>query len=109
MINLTAFAVSTVIRTIDNPLNGIIPNFSIFGAEFTQLWQKLLAGVWGIAIIVTIVYLILGIGAMATASGINANPMAHAEGRKKALGAAIALGVLAALAVIVGAILTFVG
>ena len=95
----TAFA-------IDNPLNNVLPNFTIFGAEFTQLWQKLIAGIWGIAIVLAVVYLILGITSMATASGPGANPMAHAEGRKKALMAAIALGALAALAVIVGAVLT---
>lgn len=91
---------------IDNPLNNVLPNFTIFGAEFTQLWQKLIAGIWGIAIVLAVVYLILGITSMATASGPSANPMAHAEGRKKALMAAIALGALAALAVIVGAVLT---
>lgn len=94
------------IAAIDNPLNNILPNFTIFGAEFTQLWQKLIAGIWGIAIIVAVIYLILGITSMATASGPSANPIAHAEGRKKALMAAIALGALAALAVIVGAVLT---
>lgn len=91
---------------IDNPLNNVLPNFTIFGAEFTQLWQKLIAGIWGIAIILAVIYLILGLTSMATASGPSANPMAHAEGRKKALMAAIALGALAALAVIVGAVLT---
>ena len=91
---------------IDNPLNNVLPNFTIFGAEFTQLWQKLIDGIWGIAIVLAVVYLILGITSMATASGPSANPMAHAEGRKKAVMAAIALGALAALAVIVGAVLT---
>ena len=28
----------TMVPTIDNPLNGILPNFSIFGVEFTSLW-----------------------------------------------------------------------
>ena len=93
---------------IPNPLDHILPNFTIFGAQFTDLWQKLIAGLWGLAIIVAVVYLILGVGSMAAASGVNANPMAHAEGRRKAIGAAIALAILAALAVIVGAILSAV-
>lgn len=93
---------------VPNPLNNIVPNFTIFGTEFTQLWQKLIAGLWGLAIIVAVVYLILGVGAMAAASGVSANPMAHAEGRRKAIGAAIAIAVLAALGVIVGAILNIV-
>lgn len=98
----------TLAASISNPLDHILPNFTIFGAQFTQLWQKLIAGLWGLAIIVAVVYLILGVGSMAAASGVNANPMAHAEGRRKAIGAAISLAVLAALAVIVGAILNAV-
>ncbi|GAA0990003.1 hypothetical protein [Subtercola frigoramans] len=96
------------VASIDNPLNGILPDFSIFGVQFTELWQKLVAGIWAIAIVIAVIYLIMGVGSMASASGVNANPMAHAEGRKKATNAAIALGILAALAVIVGAILAVV-
>lgn len=99
----------TPMLQIANPLDHILPNFTVFGAEFTQLWQKLLAAIWGIAILVAVVYLILGMLSMATASGPAANPMAHAEGRKKAVMAALALGCLAALAVIVGAVLTLAG
>jgi phosphatidylglycerophosphate synthase len=97
-----------VLAAVPNPLDKIVPDFTIFGAQFTQLWQKLVAGLWGLAIIVAVVYLILGVGSMAAASGVNANPMAHAEGRRKAIGAALALAVLAALGVIVGAILAAV-
>jgi hypothetical protein len=94
--------------TIDNPLDGLIPDFSFGGAKFTQLWQKLITAVWGIAILASIVYLALGLVSMAGASGTtNPNPQQHAEGRKKALWAGISLAGLAALAVIVGAILTF--
>ena len=105
---MSVTSIAVLAATVPNPLDKIVPNFTIFGTEFTQLWQKLIAGVWGLAIIVAVVYLILGVGSMAAASGVNANPMAHAEGRRKAIGAAIAIGVLAALGVIVGAILNVV-
>ena len=105
---MTADRLAVVAAAVPNPLDHILPNFTIFGTEFTQLWQKLIAGLWGLAIIVAVVYLILGVGAMAAASGVSANPMAHAEGRRKAIGAAIAIAVLAALGVIVGAILNIV-
>lgn len=105
---MSASSIIVLAATVPNPLDNIVPNFTIFGAQFTQLWQKLIAGLWGLAIIVAVVYLILGVGSMAAASGVNANPMAHAEGRRKAIGAAIAIGVLAALGVIVGAILNIV-
>ena len=53
---------------MQNPLDGILPDFSIFGAEFTQLWQKLLAGLWGLGIILAVVFLIISIVKMASAS-----------------------------------------
>jgi hypothetical protein len=93
---------------IQNPVDGLLPDFQFGGAEFTQLWQKLLAAVWALAIIVAIFYLITGLVAMAGASNdMNPNPQAHALGRAKALGAFIALVGLAALAVIVGVTLSF--
>lgn len=95
---------------IDNPLDGLIPDFSFGGSEFTELWQKLITAIWGIAILISIVYLALGLVSMAGASGdANPNPQQHAQGRKKALWAAVSLAGLAALALIVGAILSFVG
>lgn len=93
---------------IDNPLDGVVPDFTIFGADFTALWQKLLAGAWALAIVVAVVYVILGVVQMASASG-SQNPGAHAEGRKKAGTAFIALCILAALAVLVGAVFAFFG
>lgn len=97
-----------IATAIDNPLDGVLPDFSIFGAEFTELWQKLVAGVWALALIAAIVYLILGIAEMGKA-GASENPNQHKEGRKKFITALIALGCLAALAVIVGAVLTIFG
>lgn len=94
--------------TIDNPLNGILPNFTIFGIQFTQLWQKLLAGAWGLAIVFAIVYLVFAIASMATATA-GSNPMEYKTGRTKAVWAGISLGLLAALGVIVGGILAVFG
>ncbi len=96
------------IHTIDNPLNGILPNFGIFGVQFTQLWQKLLAGAWGMAIVVAIVFLVIGLTSMATATA-GSNPMDYKIGRTKAIWAAISLGLLAALVVLVGGILAVFG
>jgi hypothetical protein len=97
-----------VLPTIENPLNGILPNFSIFGVEFTQLWQKLVAGIWAIAIILAIVFLIVGVGQMAAASS-GGNPSAYKDARTQAMWSGVSLGILAALSVIVGAILAFFG
>lgn len=93
---------------IANPLDGIIPDFSFGGQEFTALWQKLIAALWAIGILVAIGYLIFGIVAMSGASGeTNPNPQAHSQGRRKAVWAGVALATLAGLAIIVGAVLSF--
>jgi hypothetical protein len=93
---------------IPNPLNGILPDFTVFGAQFTALWQKLLAGVWGIAIVVSVVFVIVGIVEMGGASNTQ-NPQDYKHGRKRVVVAGVSLGCLAALAVIVGAVLAVFG
>ena len=90
--------------TIPNPLNGILPDFSVFGTDFDQLWQKLIAGLWAICIIIAIAYLILGVTAMGKAS-TGGNPQEYKIGRTQAIWSGISLAGLAAIAVIVGAIL----
>lgn len=101
---MTITDVLTVVHTIDNPLNGILPDFSIFGVQFTQLWQKVIAGLWGLGIIAAVIFVLLGVTHMAAATS-GGNPSAYKDARNQALWAGISLGVLAALAVIVGAIL----
>ena len=67
---------------MDNPLDGILPDFSIFGAEFTELWQKLLAGLWGIAILLAVVFVIMGVTRMASASA-GGNPNEYLDGKMR--------------------------
>ncbi|SIO30389.1 pilin [Agromyces cerinus] len=101
---------SIIIRAgeIENPMDGILPDFGAFGVEFTELWQKLLAGLWGIGIILAVIFLIIGVVKMASASN-GGNPNEYKTARTQAMWAGISLGVLAALAVIVGAILALFG
>lgn len=94
------------LRAISNPLDGVLPDFTIFGAKFTELWQKILGGIWGIGIVISVVFIIMGLVSMAKAGG---NPQTYKEGHKQFVVALIALGGLAALAVLVGAILALVG
>jgi hypothetical protein len=91
---------------MQNPLDGILPDFSIFGAEFTELWQKLLAGVWALGIVASIVFLILGL--VKIGNNGETNPQAVAEGKRQVLWASISLGGLVSLGVIVGAIIALV-
>ena len=37
---------SYYVAAIDNPISGLVPDFNVFGAEFTTWWQKLFAGLW---------------------------------------------------------------
>lgn len=90
-----------------NPLDGIIPDFSVFGAQFTAIWQKIAAGLWGLAILIAVGYLAHGILGIAQSRG--GHPGTLRESRKEAVNAAIALGGLIALAVIVGVFLTIFG
>jgi hypothetical protein len=103
---MTALPAIRYLPTIDNPLDGILPNFSVFGAEFTELWQKLIAAAWGIAIIIAIVFLNITGRATATSGG---NPNDYKHARTAAMWSGISIGVLAALAVIVGAVLALFG
>ncbi|GAA1062030.1 MULTISPECIES: hypothetical protein [Agromyces] len=94
---------------MQNPLDGIVPDFAIFGAEFTELWQKLMAGLWGLALIACAAFLIISLAQLSAAGGSNGNPMEYKNARTKALWAGLGLGLLAAVAVIVGAILAIFG
>lgn len=95
------------LRTIANPLDGVVPDFTIFGAEFTELWQQVLGGLWGIAIVIAVVFVIVGLVTMGKAGG--SNPHSYKEGQTQLKWALISLAGLAALAVGVGAILALVG
>jgi predicted small integral membrane protein len=93
--------------SIPNPLDGIFPDFSIFGTEFNQLWQKLLAGIWGIVLIGSVIFFFINLGKMSAATA-SANPGDHQMAKKATITSAILIGVCAAAALIVGTILFIV-
>lgn len=97
-----------VVPMIDNPLDGVVPDFQVFGAEFNSLWKKLLGAAWALGIIACVFFLIRGIVTVNDGQK-SAHPSQVREGRAEAVKAAIALGVLAALTPIVGAILIVFG
>ncbi len=103
IIHTTTHAGIVPMAGIDNPLDGILPDFTVFGAKFTAWWQKLLGALWAIAILVTIGFLIWGIAKMGKAD--DGNPGVYRQGQQAAKAAGIALCCEAALTVIVGAIL----
>ncbi len=92
---------------LTNPLSGIVPDFGIFGTDFTTIWQRLAAGLWALAILVAIGYLAHGILAISQSKG--GHPGALKESRREAQNAGIALGGLIALGAIVTAFITVFG
>jgi hypothetical protein len=88
-----------------NPLDGIIPDFSVFGAQFTSLWQKLFAGFWALLIVVAIAYLAHGILAIAQ-NRHGGHPGQLREAKNEATRAGVALGGLIALGTIVTAFIS---
>lgn len=94
---------AAVYAAIENPIDGITPNFSIFGTQFTEWWQKLFAAAWAIGLLVAIFFLLQGVVTMANAGD---NPHDYAQGRGRAIKAVIGLVLVAAFAILVGAILS---
>ena len=92
---------------MENPLSNIVPDFAVFGAEFTAIWQKLAAGLWGLAIIIAVGY--LGHGILGIAQNRGGHPGNLRESKKEAMNAGIALGGLISLAVVVGVFITIFG
>ncbi|WP_433635585.1 hypothetical protein [Nocardia sp. CA-120079] len=37
---------ATVVAAGQNPFDGVVPDFNVFGAEFNNAWKKLLGAVW---------------------------------------------------------------
>jgi hypothetical protein len=42
---------AATIAAAKNPFDGVVPDFSIFGADFNDWWRKLLAGVWALSLV----------------------------------------------------------
>jgi hypothetical protein len=93
---------------MQNPIGNVHPDFTVFGASFTSMWMRLAGGLWAMALLVAVGY--LGHGLLAMAHNRNdTHPMALRHSKQQAVNAAAALGGLAALPVVVGAILAVVG
>jgi len=92
---------------VTNPLNNIVPNFTIFGAQYTAIWQKLAAGLWGLAILIGVGY--LGHGLLGIAQNRGGHPGQLRDSRREAVNAGVALGGLISLAVIVSVFIAIFG
>ena len=93
---------------MDNPFANLLPDFSVFGAEFTTWWQKLFVALWAIAIIVAAAYLIWSILSLRRATNNNVPGQAD-EAKTQAIWAGSALGALVGFGTIIGAVIAVAG
>lgn len=91
-----------------NPISGLVPDISMFGAQFTLWWQKLFVGGWAVLIVVAIGALAMALGKLHKATTNNIPGQAD-EAKSHAGWAAAALGALVGLGVIVTAIFAIAG
>lgn len=91
-----------------NPFSGLVPDFTVFGAEFTTWWQKLFVGLWAACILVAAVSLLMSLVKLHKATNNNIPGQAD-EAKSHAIWAAAALGSLVGFGVIIGAIITLAG
>lgn len=94
--------------TRNNPFEGVVPDFSVFGIQFTQAWQKLLGGVWGVAFVVVAFGAIRAVLELQSArrGGYQSSVLEHTESAKRS---GIALAALAGIGLIFGAVIALVG
>lgn len=87
-----------------NPFDGVVPDFNVFGLAFTQAWQKLLAGLWGLAFVITAFGAIRAVLELqhAKKGGYQTSVYEHTESAKRS---GFALAGLAALGIIFGAVI----
>jgi hypothetical protein len=93
---------------MENPFANLIPDFSVFGAEFTTWWQKLFVGLWALLIIAAAAYLAMSLLQIRRATHNNVPGQAD-EAKTQAVWAGAALGGLVGFGTIIGAIITVAG
>jgi len=91
-----------------NPIGGLVPDGTVFGAEFTAWWQKAFVGLWFILIVGAVIFLALALSKLHKATNNNTPGMAD-EAKSHAMFSGVALAALVGLGVIVTAIFTIAG
>ncbi|CRK57000.1 hypothetical protein [Alloactinosynnema sp. L-07] len=86
-----------------NPFDGVTPDFAVFGVEFTEAWQKVLGGMWGLAFVAVAFGAIRAVVELqhAKRGGHQTSVLEHSESAKRS---GLALAALAGLGIIFGAV-----
>ena len=93
---------------MENPFANLIPDFTVFGAEFTAWWQKLFVALWAILLIGAGAALLVSFLQMRKATNNNIPGQAD-EAKSHAMWAGGSVVCLASFGVIMGAILAVAG
>lgn len=84
-----------VLAATQNPFDKVVPDFSVFGAQFTQWWQKLLGGAWGVALVLCAFHLLTAGASLQSnkKTGYQSGVMEDTQELKKwGLGAGVTIG-----------------
>ena len=93
---------------IENPLEGVKPDIGVLGPAFNSVWARVVGAIWGVALAASTVKLIMALYKMRSMNKAGM-PTEMADAGQEAKIAGIAVGCLASVGIIVGAILFVVG
>lgn len=90
-----------------NPIDGVSPDISVFGVEFQNTTETVLAGVWAVALLLCVIGMAIG-GAKWGIAKKQSRSDDLTEGADQFKGASVAFGITAALGLITTAVLAIV-
>lgn len=85
--------------TMANPFTGIIPNFTVLGADFNALWKKLFGAAWAIVLVLVAARFLTSFVEMAQHKG-GSHPQQLAESRGSVINSGITLGAVVGFGII---------
>ncbi len=98
----------TVVVAIDNPIDGILPDFSLWGTGVGDSWRRLMGAFWAACLAICSIWVIAA-GAkfgMANKRGFAGQQV---EAKQSLIDAAMGLGACAGASIIIGGVLFAVG
>lgn len=99
---------STQYLALDNPIAGLVPDFTVFGGEFDTWWKKLFAGLWALCLVGSIAWFAISITGLRHATESNI-PGQVDSAKNKVAWSGGAVGGLVGLPIIIGAIFVIAG
>lgn len=101
----TLVSYTVVPADVWNPLSGVSPNPEVFGVKFESKLTLIIAGVWALCLAGAVIGMLFGGGKWALHTKITHSAEGALEGSDVFKRAALAFGILAGMAIVVGAII----